>query len=77
MCEPGKIGGDLLGSLTIQGRLTGALCLHFLQDELPLLLKNTDLRTCKQMLFLCDGAPPLFSADAQAFMNTNFLERLI
>jgi hypothetical protein len=70
----GIIGDDLLGSFRIQGRLTGASYLYLLQDKLPLLLENIDLRTLQQMWFLRDGAPPHFSADAQAFLNTNFLE---
>jgi hypothetical protein len=43
----GIIGEDLLGPYRIKGRLTGASYLHLLQDELPLLLANTDLRKRK------------------------------
>jgi hypothetical protein len=70
----GIIRDNLLGSFRIQVRLTGASYLHLLQDKLPLLLENIDLRTLKQMWFLHDGVPPHFSADVRAFLNTNFLE---
>jgi hypothetical protein len=45
----GIIRDDLLGPFRIQGRLTGALYLHLLQDELPLVLEDNDLQTCKEM----------------------------
>jgi hypothetical protein len=42
----GIIGDDLLGPCRIQGRLTGASYLHFLQDELPLLLTYEHANKC-------------------------------
>jgi len=63
---PKRIWDYLLGTLRIQGLLTVASSLHFLQDELPFLLENIELWTRKPMWFLNYGAPPHFSADVWA-----------
>jgi hypothetical protein len=46
--------------------------LHFLQNDLPLLLEELDLNTRERMWFQQDGAPPHFHRNVRQHLDDNF-----
>ena len=73
----GVLHDQLIGPFILPGNLTGAMYLHFLQNELPLLLEDVSLETRGRMYFQHDGAPAHFSRAVRDHLNQYFPERWI
>ena len=73
----GVLHDQLIGPFILPGNLTGAMYLHFLQNELLLLLEDVSLETRGRMYFQHDGARAHFFGAAREHINQYFLEHCI
>lgn len=73
----GMIDNQLIGPHTFEGKLTGDMYLHFLQNELPSLLEDVPLKTRLRMVYQQDGAPPHYSRHVTQHLNQEFPGRWI
>lgn len=65
----GIVGDHLIGPHILPQRLTGALYLHFLQEDLPQLLEDIPIAERLRMWFMHDGAPAHFSHVVRNHLN--------
>lgn len=68
----GIIGGTIIGPYFFNETLRGNMYLHFLQNELPLLLEDIDLETRGQMIFQHDGCPAHFAVPVREYLNRRY-----
>lgn len=73
----GIVNGKIIGPYFFDGHLNGDMYLHFLENDLPILLENLDLRTRHQMWIQQDGAPAHYSRIVREFLNHAFPRRWI
>lgn len=73
----GIIGDHLIGPHFFPRRLTGEVYLHFLRNDLPVLLEEVPLQVRNSMWLLQDGAPPHFSVAVREYLNEIFPNRWI
>lgn len=73
----GIIGDHLIGPFYLPGRLNGQSYLHFLQEELPVLLEDVPIGLRNQMWYMHDGAPAHFSAAVREYLNNVYPDRWV
>ena len=73
----GIIGGRIIGPWIFNGRLNGLSYLNFLQNDLPILLRDIPLETRRNMWFQHDGCPAHFTARVCEFLNETYPGRWI
>ncbi|EZA48045.1 hypothetical protein X777_14421, partial [Ooceraea biroi] len=73
----GIVNGYLIGPYFIEETLNSEVYLHFLRNELPILLENVDLDTRQRLWYQHDGAPPHYAHQVRAYLNHAFSNRWI
>lgn len=73
----GIIGGRIIGPFIFDQTLNGRTYLHFLRNELPLLLENVPIETRLNMMFQHDGCPAHFSTIVREYLDVTFPARWI
>lgn len=68
----GIICDKLLGPFIFNENLTGNVYLHFLQNNLPLLLEDVPLLTRREIIFQQDGSTPHFSIAVRNHLTETF-----
>jgi hypothetical protein len=71
----GVLHDQLIGLFIFPERLTGAVYLQFLQEELPQLIEDVPLAVRHCMVFQHDSAPPHFKCAVVEHLNVHFPER--
>lgn len=72
----GLIDNKLIGPHFFEHRLTGEIYGNFLENELPVLLRNEHVNQIG-MIFQHDGAPPHFSLDVRRYLDNTYPDRWI
>ena len=65
----GIINNRLIGPFFLSDRLNGEYFLHFLQEELPILLEDLPLNVRQQLWFQLDGCPAHYSRPVRNWLN--------
>lgn len=73
----GILGGRVIGPFIFNEPLTGQNYLHFLNNELPVLLENVPLNIRRNMILQHDGCPAHFAANVRQFLDETFPGRWI
>jgi hypothetical protein len=73
----GVLQDQLIGPFVFPGRLTGAVYLQFLQEELSQLFGDVPLAVRYRMVFQHDGASSHFSRAVVEHLNVHFPERCV
>lgn len=73
----GIIGGRIIGPYVFDEPLNGKVYLHFLANNLPVLLENVPLRTRMAMFFQHDGCPAHFSISVRNYLDTVYPNKWI
>lgn len=73
----GIVGDCIVGPFFFHERLEGENYLHFLREELPILLENVPCNIRQSMWFQQDGAPPHRSRNVTAYLNEQFPNKWI
>lgn len=68
----GLLGSQIIGPFFFDRTLNGARYLEFLQNDLPVLLEEVDLRTRRTMWFQQDGAPPHYARAVRQHLDELF-----
>lgn len=68
----GIIENYLVGPFILPRRLDGQAYLHFLQENLPILLEDVPLNVRSHLWFMHDGAPAHFSRNVRDYLNLTF-----
>lgn len=71
----GYLGNYLIGTHVMQGRLSRAAYMAFLQDTLLLLLDDVPLQTRRQIWLMYNGTPALNSVVVRDYLNYSFPDR--
>ncbi|KAK3853879.1 hypothetical protein Pcinc_039602 [Petrolisthes cinctipes] len=72
------INNQLIGPYIFdEGKLTGDIYLHFIRNELTLLLEDVPLKTRRRIIFQHDGAPPHCTKHVREYLNQEFPKRWI
>lgn len=73
----GIINNRLIGPFFLPNRLNGEYFLHFLQEELPVLLEDLMLNVRQRLRFQLDGCPAHYSRPVRNWLNIHYPERWI
>lgn len=73
----GIIDDNLIGPFFLPGRLNGQSYLHFLQEELPVLLEDVPIALRNEMWYMHDGAPAHFSVIVREHLHAVYPNRWI
>lgn len=65
----GIVDDRLIGPFILPNRMDGLQYLHFLRNDLPVLLEDVPYAVRLRMWFLHDGAPPHFRLEVRDFLN--------
>ncbi|ERL87486.1 hypothetical protein D910_04878 [Dendroctonus ponderosae] len=71
----GIIGGQIIGPFIFEQKLNGNIYLHFLQNQLLLLLEDIPLRKRVNMFLQQDGCPAHFSLNVRRFLDNAYSGR--
>lgn len=73
----GILDGQIIGPFIFDNPLNGERYLHFLRDELPLLLEDISLATRRTMFFQHDGCPAHYFREVREFLENAYPDRWI
>lgn len=73
----GILNGQIVGPFELPATLTGETYLHFLQNNLPVLLEDVPPEVCENMWFQNDGCPAHYAVRVRQYLNETYPERWI
>lgn len=73
----GIFNGQIIGPVELPAVLNGTNYLHFLENDLPVLLEDTSLALRRRMWFQQDGCPAHYARQVREHLSNTFPERWI